>query len=393
MSGVDVDRLRTIGAALAGDTFADAVIRGARKGCAPRYERVRLRPVVIGGRRVVQFECFDGRNTDVENLGAGDAVDRFIEFFVDGMRTALVRTVEADIQITVARKGTVQSVQHDPTASTIDTDHDRARQHLIAEDAPFLAAVGISTSDGRVKPTARPKFRQVQRFVEILDSTIADRDAGSTIRVVDLGCGSGVLTLAAHHHLIARGFDPDTTGVDLKGELIDRLNRTVDELGWSNIRFVEGSIDGWSPSPGADPNLVIALHACDTATDDALAAAIGWGSDIVLVAPCCQHDLQDQIERRDPPPGFDALVRHAIVRERLGDLLTDTVRADICAAHGWRTDVIEFIGGEHTAKNLMIRAVRTGRVDDNAGRRVEDLVERWGVDPALRRRLAGRADR
>jgi hypothetical protein len=156
---------------------------------------------------------------------------------------------------------------------------------------------------------------------------------------------------------------------------------------------VEGSIDGWSPSPDAEPNLVIALHACDTATDDALAAAIGWESDIVLVAPCCQHDLQDQIERREPPPGFDALVRHGIVRERLGDLLTDTVRADICAAHGWRTDVIEFIGGEHTAKNLMIRAVRTGRVDADAADRVEDLVERWGIEPALRRRLAGSADR
>lgn len=393
MSEVDVDRLRTIGETLGTDNFVDAVIRGARKGCEPRFERIRLRPVVIGGRRLVQFECFDGRRTNVENLDTADAVERFVECFVDGMRTAMVRTIDADVQITVARKGTVQSVRHDPTASDVDTDHDRARHHLIAEDAPFLTAVGISTTDGSVKPTARAKFRQVQRFVEILDSTIVDREAGSTIRVVDLGCGSGVLTLAAHHHLTARGFDPDTTGVDLKGELMARLNRTVDELGWSGIRFVEGSIDGWSPSPDAEPDLVIALHACDTATDDALAAAIGWESDIVLVAPCCQHDLQDQIERREPPPGFDALVRHGIVRERLGDLLTDTVRADICAAHGWRTDVIEFIGGEHTAKNLMIRAVRTGRIDPDAARRVEDLVERWGVEPALRRRLAGSVDR
>lgn len=388
MSELDIDRLRHLSQNIIDDGFIDGVIRGSQRAMTPPYERVRFRPVDIGGVRQIQFECFDGRRTDVVNLASEQACERFVSYFTDGMRTAVLRSTSADVQITVSKRGSVQSVRHRPTAVEVDTVHDRSRQHLISEDAPFLVAVGIASADHRVKPTARAKFRQVQQFVDILNSTIRERSAHDAIRVVDLGCGSGVLTLAAHHHLRSLGFVVETTGVDLKGDLVDRLNRTVDDLGWESIRFVEGSIDGWAPEPGAEPNLVIALHACDTATDDALASAIRWQSDIILVAPCCQHDLQDQIEKRDPPAGFDSLVRHGIVRERLGDLLTDAVRADICAANGWRTDVIEFVGGEHTAKNLMIRALRTGQPDRAAAERVDDLVDRWGVEPALRRRLA-----
>jgi hypothetical protein len=132
---------------------------------------------------------------------------------------------------------------------------------------------------------------------------------------------------------------------------------------------------------------VIALHACDTATDDALAAAVGWSAQVILAAPCCQHDLQAQLDRRTTPPGFEALVRHGIVRERLGDLLTDSIRADLLAARGYRTDVIEFVAGEHTAKNLMIRAIAGASPDAEAAGRVDDLVTRWGVRPALLDRL------
>ena len=181
-------------------------------------------------------------------------------------------------------------------------------------------------------------------------------------------------------------------GVDLKSELLDRLNATVDSLastetGWGDLRFVSGSIADWVPE--TSPEIVIALHACDTATDDALAGAIAWGSKVVLAAPCCQHDLQAQLDRRDPPLGFASLVQHGIVRERLGDLLTDTARADVLAARGYRTDVIEFVAGEHTAKNLMIRAVATGRPDTDAAARLDDLVARWGIRPAIIDRLNG----
>ena len=388
---VDTDAVRGLAEHVVADGFVDAVVRGARPGTTPPWERVRLRPVEIAAGQRVQFEHFDGRRTEVVNHDPEQVADALVGLFASGMRTALVRRVDGDWQVTISKRGRVQSVRHAPTADTVDTGHDRARRHLLAEDAPFLAAVGI-TVDGRVKPTARAKFRQVERFVEILDAAVpADRTG--RVDVVDLGCGAGVLTMAAHHHLLGRGLDVHTVGVDLKGDLVARLNHSVADLGWTGITFVHDSIDGWSPAAGHDPDLVIALHACDTATDDALAAAIGWRSEVVLVAPCCQHDLQAQIDATSPPEGFASLVRHGIVRERLGDLLTDTLRADICAAEGYRTDVIEFVGGEHTARNLMIRAVRTGRRDAAAARRVEDVARLWSVEPALRRRLADRAVR
>jgi SAM-dependent methyltransferase len=389
---VDVDAVRALAEHLRADTFIDAVVRGARPGATPEWERVRIRPVEIAAGRRLQFECFDGRRAEVVNHEPDTVAAAFVGLFASGMRTALIRRVEGDWQVTISKRGRVQSVRHAPTADSVDTGHDRPRHHLLAEDAPFLAAVGIATAEGRVKPTARAKFRQVERFLEILDDAVPTGRSGR-IDVVDLGCGAGVLTMAAHQHLAGRGLDVHTIGVDLKGDLVARLNRSVTDLGWHGIAFVHGSIDGWTPEPGREPDVVIALHACDTATDDALAAAIGWASEVVLVAPCCQHDLQSQIDASSPPDGFAALVRHGIVRERLGDLLTDTLRADICAAEGYRTDVIEFVGGEHTARNLMIRAVRTGRRDAEAARRVDEVAQLWSVEPALRRRLAGRADR
>ncbi|MGA0272147.1 MAG: methyltransferase, partial [Ilumatobacteraceae bacterium] len=235
----------------------------------------------------------------------------------------------------------------------------------------------------------RDKYLQVVRFVDILDTTLDGlKDGDGGVDVVDLGCGAGVLTMAAHHHLLSRGWTPRTVGVDLKSDLLDRLNASARRLaeqhsGWAGLRFDAGSIADWRPESGSEPDLVIALHACDTATDDALAAAVGWSSKVILAAPCCQHDLQAQLDRRTTPPGFESLVRHGIVRERLGDLLTDTVRADLLAARGYRTDVIEFVAGEHTAKNLMIRATAGAAHDSAAAARVDDLVTRWGVRPAL----------
>ena len=279
-------------------------------------------------------------------------------------------------------------MRHAPSRKLLTTQHDRKRQHLIAEAAPFLRHVGISTENGTVRPNARDKFRQVQQFVGILDHLVADHDRATPLRIADLGCGSGVLTLAAHHHLMASGVNVHTIGVDLKSELMARLNNTVEQLGWSTIEFVTGAISQWKPKPGAEPDLVIALHACDTATDDAIAQAIAWKSSHLLVAPCCQHHLQHQINRSHTPPGFESLVRHGIVRERLGDLLTDTFRADVLAALGWRTDVIEFVDNQHTAKNIMIRASQTGELDEPARTRALQLAAEWSVQPALIHLLA-----
>ena len=388
---IDADEVHSLATTVVHDGLIDATIRGHRPGATTSLQRVRMRPVSIGDVDVIQFEEFDGTNTRVVNLDIEAATERIVHLFGSGMKTAFVRTTTGDLQVTISRRGKVQQVRHAASRQLSTTQHDRQKQHLIAESTPFLRHVGISTDNGTVRPNARDKFRQVQQFVGILDHLVADHDHATPLRIVDLGCGSGVLTLAAHHHLMASGVNVHTIGVDLKGELMAQLNSTVEQLGWSTIEFVTEAISQWQPKPGAQPDLVIALHACDTATDDAIAQAVAWKSSHLLVAPCCQHDLQRQIDRSHIHPGFESLVRHGIVRERLGDLLTDTFRADVLAALGWRTDVIEFVDNQHTAKNIMIRASQTGELDEPARTRALQLAAEWSVQPALIHLLADRS--
>ena len=388
---IDTDEVRSLATTVVQDGLIDATIRGHRPGATTSLQRVRIRPVSIGDADVIQFEEFDGTNTQVVNVDIEAATERIVHLFGSGMKTAFIRTTTGDIQVTISRRGKVQQVRHAASRKVSTTQHDRQKRHLIAESAPFLRLVGISTDNGTVRPNARDKFRQVQQFVGILDHLVADHDHVTPLRIVDLGCGSGVLTLAAHHHLMASGVNVHTIGIDLKGELMAQLNSTVEQLGWSTIEFVTEAISQWQPKPGAQPDLVIALHACDTATDDAIAQAVAWKSSHLLVAPCCQHDLQRQIDQSHIPPGFESLVRHGIVRERLGDLLTDTFRADVLAALGWRTDVIEFVDNQHTAKNIMIRASQTGELDEPARTRALQLAAEWSVQPALIHLLADRS--
>ena len=388
---IDTDEVRSLATTVVQDGLIDATIRGHRPGATTSLQRVRIRPVSIGDADVIQFEEFDGTNTQVVNVDIEAATERIVHLFGSGMKTAFIRTTTGDIQVTISRRGKVQQVRHAASRKVSTTQHDRQKRHLIAESAPFLRLVGISTDNGTVRPNARDKFRQVQQFVGILDHLVADHDHATPLRIVDLGCGSGVLTLAAHHHLMASGVNVHTIGIDLKGKLMAQLNSTVEQLGWSTIEFVTEAISQWQPKPGAQPDLVIALHACDTATDDAIAQAVAWKSSHLLVAPCCQHDLQRQIDQSHIPPGFESLVRHGIVRERLGDLLTDTFRADVLAALGWRTDVIEFVDNQHTAKNIMIRASQTGELDEPARTRALQLAAEWSVQPALIHLLADRS--
>lgn len=367
------------------ERFAGASFTGVRRGGSPPVQKVTMRPVLVASDRAVQVSSFDGERTDVENIGL-DGLDARASALVEaGFKTVYVKTLDGDLQLTFSKRGRPVLARHPATVAEIDLSHDREKQRLVDPGAPFLAAVGIADDQGRIKPSAADKYRQVARFVELLDHTIADRSPDDgPLHVVDFGCGAGVLTLAAHDHLAhRRGFDVSFVGVDTKADLINRLGRITAELGWEGLRFHHGTIADYE-GPRAD--LVIALHACDTATDDALAQAIQWESTYVLAAPCCQHDLQMQIDPTAVDPAIRPILRDGIMRERFVDLLTDTIRAETLRDHGYRTDVIEFVSTEHTARNLMIRAVRRkGR--QPAETHADRLASEWGVRPALAERL------
>jgi SAM-dependent methyltransferase len=207
------------------------------------------------------------------------------------------------------------------------------------------------------------------------------------LRVVDLGCGNGYLTFAAHRYLSAvLGLPVHTTGVDVKAQSREHNTAVAErlELG-DQTDFVEAGIDGWTPT--RRPDVVLALHACDTATDDALAQAVEWGAPLVLAAPCCHHDLSAQLREITPPPGLGALLRDGILRERFADTLTDAVRALLLRTRGYRVDVVEFVDSAHTPRNTLLRAVRTGADGRDAQAELDAVLEQWPVRPALVERL------
>ncbi|HET7477310.1 MAG TPA: SAM-dependent methyltransferase, partial [Dermatophilaceae bacterium] len=270
-----------------------------------------------------------------------------------------------------------------------DRAHDRQKARRLEESDELFVALGLSDERGQLKPSRVAKYRQVERFLAALEPMVAAAaPAGRPMRVVDLGCGNAYLTFAAHRYLSLRGLDVQTVGVDVSVSARGRNTAVVDRLGLAGrLRFVDATIAG--VELGQRPDLVLALHACDTATDDALARAVRWQAPVILAAPCCHHDLQRQLRAATVPPAYRLVTRHGILRERLADLLTDALRAAVLRLVGYRVEVIEFVDSAHTPRNAMIRAVRTGMPpgpDVHAA--YQELVRAWQVRPALADRLA-----
>lgn len=301
-----------------------------------------------------------------------------------------VETTESTLQLRVTKKGEAV-VSLGPGVTGADTAHDRAKDRLLPADDPVLIELGISDAQGRVKPSRQAKYRQVEEFLRALDAafdpTRAPRDR--PLRVVDLGCGNAYLTFAAHRFLAHReGLEIEVIGVDRKQQSLDHNTTVATRLGiGDSVRFLRGDIDAQILDVPVD--ITLALHACDTATDDALAAAVAWESALVLAAPCCHHDIARQLRRSPTPPPYGLLARDGILRERFADTLTDALRAALLRLVGYRVDVMEFIESQHTPRNTLLRAVRTGSpAPDEAEAELETLMQSWQVRPRLAALLA-----
>jgi SAM-dependent methyltransferase len=387
-------RLRT--ALLDSDTLARAVGSGRRRGQRPSWRRVELRYVDLKSGRHLQQTVYDDTQAHTTNAAAGPEAERMIDaLLAEPFGAWHVSSVDATLQLRVTKRGDAQMSRSSPgagVAATPDRAHDRTKRRLIDPAAPWLSAVGISDRFGTVKPTRQAKLRQVEEFCRLLASAVDDALAGGhlrtptpddPLRVVDLGCGNAYLTFAAHHWLTdVRGLPATVTGVDVRPAARDRNAALADRIGADGLRFVVSSIDGFPVD--RPPDVVLALHACDTATDDALARALRWESPLVLAAPCCHHDLQTQLRGRAAPEPYAMLTRHGILRERLADTLTDALRASLVRMRGYRVDVVEFVASAHTPRNTLLRAVRTGAQPPAEIRReYDDLVGAWQVTPRL----------
>jgi SAM-dependent methyltransferase len=274
-----------------------------------------------------------------------------------------------------------------------DLSHDRSKKRLLNPADPFLREVGIADVNGNIKPSKMDKYKQVEEFLRLLIPTLNDAiSAGhvhtpsleNPLRIVDLGCGHAYLTFAAHQYLQSEGIPVHVTGIDIRPASRDRNNAIAASLGIAKtISFLAEEISGTTIN---EADVAIALHACDTATDDSIAWALNRNVPLTLFAPCCHHNIQAQIKVAPEP--WSLVTRHGIMRERLGDLITDSLRIQLMKLHGYRVDAIEFIGGEHTPRNLMIRAVKTGaEAEPEEVERYQAMISMWGVTPVLAAKL------
>ncbi len=342
------------------------------------YSKVTVRPVLVDEELRYQFEYRQGDKATHSNLPPGEAESELAGLIHRDFRQALLQTPVHDYQVLDGKK----VLRRPPTAKPAGLHHDRRKRRLLEEGkpVPFLVELGVMTPDGKVRAQQFGKFRQVNRFLELVDDVLPRRP----LRIVDFGSGKSYLTFALYHLLaIERGLDVEVVGLDLKEDVIERCRALAQRLDYTRLRFEVGDIALFDGEPA---DVVVSLHACDTATDDALARAVAWEAEVILAVPCCQHELNGQLQI----DGLAPLLGHGILRERFAALATDAARAQLLEAVGYRTQVVEFVDLEHTAKNVLIRAVRKGGADVEALRRYRAFKEQLGIDPALERALHDR---
>jgi len=362
--------LTEIRAALLDPGLRRAVAAGRRRGAQPRWVRAELRPVRLKAGDRLQLVTSDGQRPTTSNAEPGVPAETMVdELLAEAFGNWHVETATQTLQLRVTKKGEAQLHRAETVApqAVRAEGHDREKQHLLAPDDPLFDAIGGSAA----------KRRQVDAFLRALAATVPVTP-GSVLDVVDLGCGNAYLTFAAYRWLSGQGVRVRMTGVDVREDQRQRNTALAEQLECSDdVHFVAGTI---LDAPVEQADVVLALHACDTATDEALARAVGWNARYVLAAPCCHHDIAAQLRSTTGQP----LIGQPILRERFADVLTDSLRAALLRMAGYRVEVVEFIDSAHTPRNLLLRATRTGAAATDANRaEYAALVGQWQVQPRL----------
>lgn len=352
-------------------------------------EKILVRAVALKGGPHLSFVYRYADRDVTRNLPPAEGIALVGDVLGSGFRAGFLSTTACTAEISVREGRKVRFVVGRPAQTEPpDTAHDRTKPRLVDPQSPWLRALGVTDARGAVRFDMAAKFRQIHRFVELLDPLLRDalppdrRD----VRLVDMGCGKGYLTFAAYEHLRRSGRDAaQVTGVEARAELVDLCNRVAREQGYEGLAFHAGTIDAWSAGRA---DVVVALHACDTATDDALAKGAGAGAALIVVSPCCHKELRPQIR---PPAVLAPALRHGIFLEREAEFVTDALRAALLEWAGYETRVFEFVSPEHTARNLMIAAVRRrarGDGSDARARAARELAAFYGIrEQRLARRL------
>ena len=324
----------------------------------------RIRPVLKKGNLVYQFEIFKGKQVFHENLEAKAAVDRACEW-MEHFRQMQIDTKSERASVLISKKGKVTINRKKvtrPDQGKQDLSHNREKQYILKEgmDIPFLRDLGVMTQEGKIVRSRFDKFRQINRYLEFIEDVLPKLPKDREITILDFGCGKSYLTFAMYYFLHEmRGYEVRMVGLDLKEDVIEHCNALAEKYGYDHLHFLTGDIAQYEGMTKVD--MVVTLHACDTATEYALAKAVSWGADVILSVPCCQHELNRQIENDILSP----VLSYGLLKERMAALVTDGLRAEYLKKEGYDTQILEFIDMEHTPKNILIRAVKTGKKAEN----------------------------
>lgn len=357
-------------------------------GCVSAF-KIKVRPVKMGEELKFQETRYVGAqvfhtNYEKQPLIEIIAKEMQTEFGQLELETSLLRAT-----VLISKKGTVtirkkqlKPAENGGAEAENGLSHNREKQYILKEGipVPFLIDLGVQTKDGRIVKSKYDKFRQINRFLEFIQDVLPVLPRDRKVSVLDFGCGKSYLTFAMYYYLkVLNHYDIDIIGLDLKKDVIRKCNQLKDKYRYEGLQFLEGDIRGYNEKEEID--MVVTLHACDTATDYAIAKAIAWNAKVILSVPCCQHELNAQIECRELAP----VLRYGLIKERMAALLTDGIRANLMEIYGYDTQVLEFIDMSHTPKNILLRGVQTKgmRGKKTTLAEVESMMDMLHVTPTL----------
>lgn len=370
--------------------LVDMVISGVRG--QGDISKVRVRPVMIKENLYFQVSKYIGKQIFHENLTASEAETRICQWLASDFRQAQIRMADRNIAVLVSKKGKVTiKTRAAVNRSEQGMAHNRKKKYILEEGrcVPFLVDLGVMTDEGRIVRTKYDKYRQINRFLEFIEDILPELPKDRTLTIIDFGCGKSYLTFAMYYYLKElKGYDLTVIGLDLKESVIAHCQALADRYGYDGLRFLCGDIADFEGVSKVD--LVVTLHACDTATDYALYKAVQWKADVILSVPCCQHELNRQMKCEVLSGAF----QYGLIQERTAALMTDAMRGMLLETQGYQTQLLEFIDMEHTPKNILIRAVRSKKLVPSAVKQqhrkeYETCRDFFGASPTLEKLLSG----
>ena len=361
------------------DKLIDMVISGQKNKSEDKAVKVRIRPVILKNEIEYQVSEFVGRKVLHSNHSAADVKKKIIDYMTEDFKQAQINMTDAAGTILSSKSKTLtcKYKKAGQLKAQRDLSHNRTKKYIIQEGKPvaFMIDLGVMGQDGKIIRTRYDKFRQINRFLEYIEDILPKLDKERELTIIDFGCGKSYLTFAMYYYLKElKGYNIRIIGLDLKADVIEHCNELRTRYGYDKLDFYVGDIATYKDVDKVD--MVVTLHACDTATDYALAKAVKWGAEVILSVPCCQHEANRTIKSDILSPVMD----YGILKERMAAIVTDAARAKLLTANGYDTQILEFIDMEHTPKNLLIRAVKSSKEDISAREKTKDMLEALNLE-------------